>query len=141
MAPILTLAEEFGDNEMGTSVSNVLTPPMVHSISANQSGTLLACGLENSGLLLFDIQNQNRFKTRAVLMGHSAGVCQVVFPKFSIAANGMQDQDLLISGGNDKRIISWRCLTEQTTNTGLVRSSLLRCEAYFLRIGTVGNSD
>lgn len=108
-----TQTEEFGD-----TVTNVLTPPMVHSVSSNQSGTLLACGLENSGLLLFDIQNQPKFKTRALLMGHSAGVCQVVFPKFSTAANGIHGQDLLISGGNDKKIISWRCHTEFLNNSG-----------------------
>ena len=116
-------ADEFGDSEMESNMAtaNVLTPPMVHSISANQAGTLLACGVENSGLLLFDIRTQFKFKTRALLMGHTAGVCQVVFPKFLPSVSGVEGQDLLISGGNDKKIISWRCYTDHLPEYRLVQ--------------------
>ncbi len=90
---------------------NVLTPPMAHSISINQSCSLLACGLENSALLLFDINNapgqsSSKLKTSGLLSGHTAGVCQVNFPVIWQKA-GIYEE-LIISGGSDKRIISWK---------------------------------
>ena len=95
--------------------ANILTPPMAHSIAINSTGTTLACGLENSGLLLFDIMNEiasngaSKLRTSNLLSGHTGAVSQTVFAnlwKDAVSCN----EDLLISGGCDKRIISWKAI-------------------------------
>lgn len=72
-------------------------PPLVHSVSYSPSGTLLACGLENSMVHVLDFPKRSEVRVKRTLKGHTQGVSQVCF----------HGNDLLVSAGNDGRIILW----------------------------------
>lgn len=79
--------------------SFIVSPAFVHSLAMSQDGSIVACGTENGLVHLFNASKKVLAHSRT-LYAHSAGVCQVHFPIF-------QD-DLLISAGNDSRILFWK---------------------------------
>lgn len=83
------------------SISNdvstyLLNPPFVHHLARNESGSIIACALENGMVAVFDGTHTN-LKEMFCLHAHEQGVSQVQF----------HGANMLISGGNDSRIIVW----------------------------------
>eukprot|EP00903_Cladosiphon_okamuranus_P011662 g10969.t2 len=79
-----------------SSPQQLFNPPFVHSVDFTADGCHLAAGLGDSGVVVVDA------KTRTLVGrcdGHSAPISQVHYPCF--------DSKLLISAGNDQRLLVW----------------------------------
>ncbi|XP_038050231.1 WD repeat-containing protein 53-like [Patiria miniata] len=81
----------------------LINPPFVHSVDFTRSGELLACGLENARVQLLDRRGRRDLEVGQSLEAHTSGVTQVSF----IPEYPGQMQDLLLSAGNDCRIMLW----------------------------------
>lgn len=75
-----------------------LNPPQIHSLAISSNGERVACGLENSVVLLMDASRRN-LAWMCNLRGHRKGVSQVHFPRHS--------NHLLVSAGNDNQLCLW----------------------------------
>ncbi|XP_070537835.1 WD repeat-containing protein 53-like [Ptychodera flava] len=78
----------------------LVNPPLVHSVDISGNDRLLACGLENATVELFEFQGKKGITEIGCLKGHTQGVSQVHFPRF-------KSTDCLVSAGNDGKIILW----------------------------------
>lgn len=78
----------------------MVNPPLVHSVDVSENDRLMACGLENSCVEVFEFRGKKGIHEWVCLQGHSRGVSQVHFPRF-------QPSDWLLSAGNDGKIILW----------------------------------
>eukprot|EP00752_Nemacystus_decipiens_P002080 g1991.t1 len=79
-----------------SSPQQLFNPPFVHSVDFTSDGCYLAAGLGDSGVVVVDS------KTRTPVGrcdGHSAPISQVHYPCF--------DSRLLVSAGNDQRLLVW----------------------------------
>ncbi|KAJ7392826.1 WD repeat-containing protein 53 [Desmophyllum pertusum] len=93
----LDVQELGGDNHEGAYLVN---PPFVHSIHMAENGRMFAAGLGNGTIQLFRFEGKKKFVPDERLRKHSSSATQVHFTRFS-------PNDVLVSGGDDCRIILW----------------------------------
>ncbi|XP_002738913.1 WD repeat-containing protein 53-like [Saccoglossus kowalevskii] len=87
----------------------MVNPPLVHSVDVSENDHLLACGLENASVELFEFRGKKSLCQKMCLQGHCLGVSQVHFPKF-------RSDDWLLSAGNDGKIILWDIANVKSTS-------------------------
>jgi len=83
---------------IASSSPQVFNPPFVHSVDMSANGNVVAGGLGDNNILIYDLVN----RSPAALLedGHSNSVSQARFAAFAPFTH-------LVSGGNDKFILIW----------------------------------
>ncbi|CAM9836745.1 unnamed protein product [Ascophyllum nodosum] len=74
----------------------LFNPPFVYSVDFSLDGRFLAAGLGDSGVIVLDAKTRNPVGR---CDGHAAPISQVHYPRF--------DPTLLVSSGNDRRLLFW----------------------------------
>jgi len=91
--------EEEGVSELDPPRAYMINPPLVHCVATSPSGNLLAAGVEDSTIQLFDTSKKTViWVTSTPSRVHSKGVSQIVF----------LSETTFISGGNDGIIAVWK---------------------------------
>ncbi|XP_022093401.1 WD repeat-containing protein 53-like [Acanthaster planci] len=81
----------------------MVNPPFVHSLDFSPAGDVLACGLESARVQLLGRGGRRDLWPGASLEGHTRGVTQVAF----VPNHPGRTQDLLLTAGNDCRMMLW----------------------------------
>ena len=113
--PIYTVTiKPQADTQNSTQLCN---PPFVHSLSWSPSGRYLAAGLGDGSCLILGAEGRKLVEYGKLNQdgGHTAPVAAVYFPCFNLARDaskkamlhGTVDDRLLISAGNDEKILFW----------------------------------
>jgi len=89
------------------SITQITNPPHVHSICFNKDGSKLAAALGDYSVLIYDIPTRNKLRLFDI-NAHTNSVAQVIFTSFA--------PNLLLSGGNDSKIILWDIADNKTLN-------------------------
>ncbi|KAL3804671.1 hypothetical protein HJC23_008486 [Cyclotella cryptica] len=106
------------DNQNSTQLCN---PPFVHSLSWSPSGRLLLAGLGDGSCVVYRVEGRRLVEVGRLgwdYGGHSSAVAAVLFPCFGLCRNssyashkallnGTADDRLIISAGNDGKILFW----------------------------------
>lgn len=103
------------DTQNSTQLCN---PPFVHSLSWSPSGRYLAAGLGDGSCLILSAEGRKLVEHGRLgweVGGHTAPVAAVCFPCFALAhdapkkaiLHGTVDDRLMISAGNDEKILFW----------------------------------
>ncbi|XP_074658105.1 WD repeat-containing protein 53-like [Tubulanus polymorphus] len=93
----------------------VLNPPLVHSVCISADGAVLAAGLDNAQIKLFDTSGKGVFYKKS-LNAHRQGVACVHFAAFG--------SHVLISGANDSTVAVWKNVAEILTPPKKKKESL-----------------
>lgn len=99
--------------------SQAINPPMIHSLAWSPRGRLLAAGLGNGDVHIYEPTSggNNNNNNRKLLQvgnlseGHDASVVSVVYPRFG-TSNGddtklVTDERILCSAGSDGQVVFW----------------------------------
>ncbi|KAL3312202.1 WD repeat-containing protein 53 [Cichlidogyrus casuarinus] len=90
-----------------------VNPPMIHSLAASTSGHLVAVGLASTSVELFLGEGKHLVHSES-LYGHSRGVS---------ALHMIEDDQFLLSGGNDKSIFVWPLAGACELGEGVIEGS------------------
>lgn len=102
------LAQE-AEEQQGKQATQLLNPPLAHSITVARCGNIFATGAEDGKIRVFKVAG-TRFEQEAGLQGHSMGVSHVHFLDF------LSHPYYLVSGGNDGKILLWDFENMEQTN-------------------------
>jgi len=80
-------------------------PPFVHSVAVTPTGSHCASALGSGSVAIFDLDSVQQIET---VSGHTAGVSQVIFPKFAPNTH-------FVSGGNDAKIVVYKAGFDAST--------------------------
>ncbi|XP_043925549.1 WD repeat-containing protein 53 isoform X1 [Protopterus annectens] len=94
------LAHEEEEQQQNQQATQLLNPPLAHSITVARCGNIFATGAEDGKVRVFRVAG-TKFEQEAVLQGHSMGVSHVHFLDLP------SHPYYLVSGGNDGKILLW----------------------------------
>lgn len=84
-----------------SSRGQFVNPPLVHSVSFNQSGDAVAAALGNGCVGLYHLQGKQRLRHLCDLKAHTLSASQIVSVPF------WEREHVFASGGNDGKILIW----------------------------------
>ncbi|KAI9592933.1 WD40-repeat-containing domain protein [Syncephalis fuscata] len=92
----LSASNEVEENKSTTQLVN---PPLAHTVATSMDGQLLAAGVGTGDVLVWQSMRNKQWQLRQRYNGHCSAVACVEFAKYT--------PDVLISGGNDGQLAIW----------------------------------
>lgn len=112
----VTIQTSTAESANENSKPQVCNPPMVHTLSWDFSGEILAAGLGSGDIPIFSLENRQLVQTGFLTDGHSNSVATVTWARFEVdnglhheiePLRGRSTQRILCSGGSDGMIYCW----------------------------------